>query len=275
MDKKQLLKIGEFARLCRTTKETLLHYDRKGLLKPRYVAGNGYRWYGAEQFFHFDLISLLKESGCSLEEIRLSRNLRERHRYPEFLQERITLLEEEQIRIAHRLSMLRGFAALTREATTRSFDTLFFEEREAERVLFYPVDPEKMTDSTSLVECYSLCLRDSLLHENSVDLPLGSVIPREHALREEFRRCYLFRHISEKDDGDIRQTPSGNYACLLHEGGSKSHTEAFRFLMGAVNGMARKITSDVYIYDQMSYLLSDPHSEIYIAKYTVRVDEHS
>ena len=133
MEKKHLLKTGEFARLCRTTKETLLHYDRKGLLKPRYVADNGYRWYGAEQFFHFDLISLLKESGCSLEEIRRSRNLRERHRYPQFLRERIALLEEEQRRLARRLSMLRGFAALTREATTRSFDTLFFEEREAER----------------------------------------------------------------------------------------------------------------------------------------------
>lgn len=275
MEKKHLLKTGEFARLCRTTKETLLHYDRKGLLKPRYVADNGYRWYGAEQFFHFDLISLLKESGCSLEEIRRSRNLRERHRYPQFLRERIALLEEEQRRLARRLSMLRGFAALTREATTRSFDTLFFEEREAERVLFYPVDPEKMTAFTTLAECYSLCLRDSPPQGNTAGVPLGSVIPQDHAVRKEFRLCYLFRHISDKDDGDIRQTPSGNYACLLHEGDITSHMDAFQSLMDAVNGMGGKIASDVYIYDQMSYLLSDLNSETYVAKYAVRVDEHS
>ncbi len=29
---KTFLKTGEFARLCRTTKETLFHYDREGIL---------------------------------------------------------------------------------------------------------------------------------------------------------------------------------------------------------------------------------------------------
>lgn len=45
--------------------------------------------------------------------------------------------------------------------------------------------------------------------------------------------------------------------------------------MDAVNGMGGEIASDVYIYDQMSYLLSDLNSETYVAKYAVRVDEHS
>lgn len=272
MEKKHLLKTGEFARLCRTTKETLLHYDRKGLLKPRHVAANGYRWYGAEQFFQFDLISLLKEAGCSLEEILRSRAIRERHGYAEFLRERIVLLEKEQQRLAHRLSMLDGLAAMAKEVTTRGFDTLFFENRNSEQVLFYPVDPDKMTDLRSLAECYSLCLRDSLLHENTVDVPLGSVIPKEHAARKDFRHCYLFRHISEKDDGDIRRTPSGNYACLLHEGDTESHMAAFRLLLDTVTKRKWRITSDVYIYDQMSYLLSDLDSETYIAKYAVRID---
>ena len=59
----KFLKTGEFARLCHTTKETLFHYDREGILKPRHVSGNGYRRYGLEQFFDFDMISLLKETG--------------------------------------------------------------------------------------------------------------------------------------------------------------------------------------------------------------------
>ena len=69
--------------------------------------------------------------------------------------------------------------------------------------------------------------------------------------------------------------PSGNYACLLHEGDITSHMDAFQSLMDAVNGMGGEIASDVYIYDQMSYLLSDLNSETYVAKYAVRVDKHS
>ena len=62
MKTETFLKTGEFARLCHTTKETLFHYDREGILRPRYVSENGYRRYGVEQYFDFDLITLLKET---------------------------------------------------------------------------------------------------------------------------------------------------------------------------------------------------------------------
>lgn len=41
MKTETFLKTGEFARLCHTTKETLFHYDREGILRPRYVSENG------------------------------------------------------------------------------------------------------------------------------------------------------------------------------------------------------------------------------------------
>ena len=39
-----LLKSGEFANLCRTTKETLRHYAKVGLLVPVFQAENGYNY---------------------------------------------------------------------------------------------------------------------------------------------------------------------------------------------------------------------------------------
>ena len=39
---------GEFAKLCNTTKETLFHYDKIGILKPKFIKRNGYRYYSAE-----------------------------------------------------------------------------------------------------------------------------------------------------------------------------------------------------------------------------------
>lgn len=61
--------IGEFARLCATTKDTLFYYESIGLLKPRRQA-NGYRQYTAEDFFIFNVIQVLRQTGSSLEEIR-------------------------------------------------------------------------------------------------------------------------------------------------------------------------------------------------------------
>ena len=64
------LSTGEFASLCRTRKDTLLFYDKEGLLKPRLVSENGYRRYSIGQFYEFDMIAMLKETGSSLKEIR-------------------------------------------------------------------------------------------------------------------------------------------------------------------------------------------------------------
>ena len=93
---KKFLKVGEFARICGTTKETLLHYDRKGLLKPKYIAGNGYRGYGIEQYFDFDLISLLKEGGASLDEIKKYRNNETNSGYLNLLKEQVPLLRKSR-----------------------------------------------------------------------------------------------------------------------------------------------------------------------------------
>ena len=42
---------------------------------------NGYRRYGLEQFFDFDMISLLKETGSTLGEIRACREMRDPRAY--------------------------------------------------------------------------------------------------------------------------------------------------------------------------------------------------
>ena len=63
---------GEFAKFCNTTKDTLFHYDDINLLKPAKIAPNGYRIIiSCNQAFLFDMISLLKEVGLSLEEIKI------------------------------------------------------------------------------------------------------------------------------------------------------------------------------------------------------------
>lgn len=268
--KKNFLKIGEFARICRTTKETLLHYDRKGLLKPKYIADNGYRLYGVEQYFDFDFISLLKEAGCTLEEIKRHRSVIDASSYLKFFKKRIVFLHEEHARLAHRISMLTRLASMAEKAATSSFDTLFFENRQSEKVLFYPVDPEKMINRELSVECYSNCLMHSLSQKNTVDLPLGIIIPQKYAVEKYFKPCFIFRKVLEKEDGDIREIQDGRYACMFHHGDIESHICSFASMMDKIKEMNLQILSDMYVYDQMSYVL--PTTDItYTAEYIVRI----
>ncbi|MEX1381388.1 MerR family DNA-binding transcriptional regulator [Lactobacillus delbrueckii subsp. bulgaricus] len=45
----ELIKTGDFAKMCAVTKKALYVYEAKGLLKPAVVKDNGYRYYRLEQ----------------------------------------------------------------------------------------------------------------------------------------------------------------------------------------------------------------------------------
>ncbi|WP_240839175.1 MerR family transcriptional regulator [Acidaminobacter sp. JC074] len=62
--------IGDVAKYHNISKQTLIHYDRIGLLKPSIVEGNSYRYYTFEDIDKLDLIICLKEAGLSLKEIK-------------------------------------------------------------------------------------------------------------------------------------------------------------------------------------------------------------
>lgn len=66
----KLYKVAEFARLCGLPKDTVLYYDRIGLLRPAKVGSNGYRYYTFDQLFTASLIESLKLSHMTLDEIR-------------------------------------------------------------------------------------------------------------------------------------------------------------------------------------------------------------
>jgi len=64
-----MLTTQEFANLCNTTKKTIIHYDKIGLLKPKRRRGIA-RIYEPKQVLVFQKIILLKSFGLRLEEIK-------------------------------------------------------------------------------------------------------------------------------------------------------------------------------------------------------------
>ena len=65
------MQIGEFAKQCQTNISLLRHYDKLGLLCPAFTDKvTGYRYYSPKQAEIFEIISKLKKSGFSLDEIK-------------------------------------------------------------------------------------------------------------------------------------------------------------------------------------------------------------
>ena len=66
----KIFSIEEFAKLSRTTRETLRHYDRIGLLSPVLRGENNYRYYSGGQLAVVNVIRTLQELGMTLDEIK-------------------------------------------------------------------------------------------------------------------------------------------------------------------------------------------------------------
>jgi len=68
--------ISEFAEYSRTTRDTLLHYDRIGLLSPAERGENNYRYYTGAQLAIVNLTRILQQLGMTLEEIKALKDRR-------------------------------------------------------------------------------------------------------------------------------------------------------------------------------------------------------
>lgn len=50
MKQKEYYTAGELARLFNIPKQTMLYYDKMGVLQPEFIAENGYRYYATPQY---------------------------------------------------------------------------------------------------------------------------------------------------------------------------------------------------------------------------------
>ena len=67
---KQILTIGEMAKLFDVSTDTLRYYEQEGLLQSQRNSENGYRYYSYEDLFVFMDILLFRSLGIAVKEIR-------------------------------------------------------------------------------------------------------------------------------------------------------------------------------------------------------------
>ncbi|HEM3654484.1 TPA: MerR family transcriptional regulator [Streptococcus suis] len=84
--------VKQVSRLTGLTVRTLHHYDQIGLLKPAFVAENGYRYYNQENLARLQEILLFRELDFPLKDIQQLLDVTEVNRQ-QVLRDHITLLE--------------------------------------------------------------------------------------------------------------------------------------------------------------------------------------
>ncbi len=271
MKRKKFLTSGEFAALCKTSKATLFHYDQLGLLKPRHVAANGYRRYGAEQFFDFDMISLLKETGSSLEEIKWHRRNLDGASLLKVLEEKRNLVRLERLRLARRELMIDGLTASLREALSCRYDVLSVERQDEERLECVPSHADALASLADSVWPWVEYLDFYARSGRVPQPPFGLILDAATLSQGRYGERFYFSKATKSTPKSLLQIKKkGRYALWAHQGDQTSHLSCLKAMYKQIRARGFELASDCYCYDLATYALLGS-GERYAAKYAVEL----
>lgn len=103
-----MLKIGEFSSLAKTTVKTLRYYDEIGLLCPKFVDANGYRYYEIEQLNQLIKIVELRNLDIPINDIK---KILTAGNQCEILTKNLSNLEKELNRKQNQISLIKNYIA--------------------------------------------------------------------------------------------------------------------------------------------------------------------
>ena len=269
---KHLFKTAEFAALCGVKKDTLLHYDHIGLLKPQRVGENGYRYYSARQLATYDLISALRRLDTPLAEIRDYLTRRSPEALLELLEEKERALEEERKRLERMGNLLRETIRTTRLAQEVRPGEIRLEELSP--ATFAVVKAPTFREFEESV--YLLHIRELLTwarEQGSGASAPGDIFCQENLDQEEVREDFYYCPVPEETQGwPLHQRLGGTYAVLYHQGSYQSEYEAICRLRDWVRDQGYAIDGDLYEEDLVNYTTSeDPDS--YLLKLSVKIQK--
>lgn len=260
-----MLKTAEFAKMCHTTKDTLIFYDRIGVFKPAFVDSKKYRYYEARQAVQFAFLSHLRDIGFSLEEIKEFVRRPNEEKFIKRLEERSQAFREEIQKAKRFLRYTDGILELSKEVSSHPESEIFFENKK-ERTFQFSAFPAPSSFNT--MPEYTDFLFESR-HDNTAAVPWGYVanFKTEPDNQLVFLGCLDFPF--KRKDGCLFKLPAGHYASWFFRGDMDEHQEMFS---KKVTELEKKfvLSDTAYLFDQSAVLLLG-NGEVFTTKYEIRI----
>lgn len=263
---------GAFAKLCGTTKHTLIHYDQMGVLSPAVVGDNGYRYYAPAQIEVFHVIESLRELDMSLADIRTYLDRRSPAEFAALLDRQEKLLGEKIARLRQMREVVRGKAELTRRAMASSGEELTVGWEPERWLVCTPALP--MTSDWNvaipLAEHVRFCQAHGVVSPHAV----GSMASQRAArLGDPAGYTHYYTQVDKKPRGvEVYVRPAGRYLTLCHTFGCDTLPGAYQRITQYADERGLKLEGPFFedvLLDEMSVR----GYENYVLKISVQVGD--
>lgn len=261
MKHKSNLTTAEFAKLCRTTKDTLFLYDRKGILKPAQTGENGYRYYSPYQVFDFDTIHMFKQTGSSLKEIQECRTGQDPSFFRQFFEQKIAVCDAQMMELIRSRQKAERLLALLEYAFSRPIGEPVLLDLPEQTLLTTPLQPGDSWDGgppQAFLDHLAACDAEPSVHRE----PIGTIYP-SCGLRENLpdELCYFASAPRWLESKQIHLKPAGKYVSFLFQGWS-TFRETCNRALDFMDAHGLQLGPYVYEFDLVDFMTPEPDHDI-------------
>ena len=169
MERKGTFAVAEFAKFSRTTRDTLLFYDKIGILQPEFRGPNNYRFYSSAQLATVNLIRTGQALGMTLAEIKRLKDGRTPQGVDVFLEQQIELIDNKMAEWVSARKLLFTLKKVIHAALTVEEDEITIQFMPAEAIILGELNDYSRNRNAydALLSFYNAC------HEKFPDLDLN------------------------------------------------------------------------------------------------------
>ncbi len=251
-----LLSVGDFAKITRTTPQTLHHYDKLGLLSPASRGENKYRFYSIKQLALCNAIRFLQKLGVALAEINRFKDIRTPEIAIDIMKRQIEELDERARKLDRARKLLCTMLASVQSGMDADTERISIQALPAEQIILGGLNDYSggRTDYDALLDFYQTMQTGSLDLEYELQYPVWGIYSSERFINEDwlYPDRYYFYNPAGQD-----QRPAGLYAIGYMRGGYGQHSELYKRIIAYIYQNGYEICGDTYI--------EYPHNEICIA----------
>ena len=269
MKRKEVFSIADFADCARTTRDTLLHYDKIGLLSPESRGDNNYRFYSNGQLAVINFIRTCQALGMTLAEIKQMEANRTPDRMYELLEQQVKRIDERIKEWDRARKLLVTFRKIIQSVLHVNEDEITVQSLPEEAIVLG--DPNDYrggrTDYDALFSFYRSCMEK--YPDMDLNYPVWAVFSEERIKRKDW--VWPDRYYFYNPEGHDRK-PAALYAVGYTRGGYGQSGELYERLLDYIDANGFEIcgpTFEEYPLNEFCIL----KSENYLMRVMITVRE--
>ncbi len=235
--------ISTFARYSRINRDTLLFYDKIGLLSPIKRGENNYRYYSSDQLAVANVIRNLQEIGMSLADIKELREHRNPENVTKTLTHQIRWIDGKIEELTHARKLFSTLQQSMHSVSTVDEQTITIQFLPEESIILG--DPYDYGDGKNEYDALLEFYRSIEKRYLDVDLnyPAWGYFPEEHIKRGDWNMPKQFYFYNP---GGRDKRPAAHYAIGYTRGGYGQHDALYRRLLEYINENDFEISGGAY-----------------------------